>query len=89
MDLTKLLRNSGTARDCEISFVILSAVGLLCIVILYLACLFEGNVPKGLFLAAIAYFIPGAIISCFGASLYFSHWLFLSRDGGPNTDISR
>jgi hypothetical protein len=55
MDLTKLLRNNGTASDCEISFVILSALGLLCIVILYLACLFEGNVPKGLFLVAIEY----------------------------------
>jgi hypothetical protein len=67
-NLTQLLTDSGTPRHCEISFVVLSSLGLLFIIPLYLACLFEGSAPKP-FLAAIAYSVPGAMLSLFGAFL--------------------
>ena len=86
MDLTRLLKSSDTARECEILFAVLSGLGLLCIFILYAACLFQGSIPKGLFLAAIAYCIPGAILLFFAASLYFARWLFLSARVGATKD---
>lgn len=76
MDLTRLLKNSSTARECEVCFVALSGLGLLCIIILYVAWLFQGSAPT-FFLVAIAYCIPGAILFFFNASLYFARWLFL------------
>ena len=84
MNLARFLKNSGTMRDCELSFVVLSTIGLLCMIALYVACLLEGFLPK-LFLAAIAYCVPGAVVSLFGASLYFSRWLSLQGGrGGAN-----
>ena len=82
MDLARLLKNSSTAREYEVCFVALSSLGLLCVIILYAACLFQGNAPT-FFLVAIAYCVPGAILFFFSASLYFARWLFLS-EGGAN-----
>ena len=83
--MTKWLKSSGTVRDCEVGFVVLSSFGLLCIVSLYVACLLQESAAK-LFLAAIAYGVPGAILAFFGASLYFARWLSLS--GGEGTTKS-
>ena len=82
MDLTRILKNSNTARECEVLFVVLFGFGLLCIILLYAACWSEAYIPRGLFLAAIAYCVPGAILSFFAASLYFARWLFLSGGAG-------
>ena len=81
MDLTRMLKNSDTARECELLFVILSSLGLFFLILLYAACWSE--VSRGLFLTAIAYCVPGAVIFFFVASLYFARWLFLS--GGVGT----
>lgn len=81
MDLAKLLRNSRTTRDCEISFIISTAVGSICFVTFYVSCLFEHQLPPGLFLAAMAYGIPGGVLSFFSASLYFARWSVLSNNG--------
>lgn len=79
MDLTRWLKNSDTVRDCEVLFVVLCCLGFLWMIILFLACWLEA--PRGLFLAAIAYCVPGAILCFFAASLYFARWLFLSEGG--------
>jgi hypothetical protein len=82
MDLTRMLKNSDTARECELLFVVLSSLGLLCLILLYAACWSEGYISRALFLAALAYCVPGAILFFFVASLYFARWLFLSGRGG-------
>ena len=82
MDLTRMLKNSDTARECEVLFVVLSSLGLFCLILLYAACWSEAYITRGLFLAAIAYCVPGAILFFFIASLYFARWLFLSGGAG-------
>jgi hypothetical protein len=81
MDLTKWLRNSSTARDCEIAFVGCVGIGLLCLFIVCAVFLFQEQAPKWISLMALAYCVPGAILAFFGASLYFARWLFFSEGG--------
>ena len=59
-----------------------SSLGLLCLILVYAACWSEAYISRGLFLAAIAYCVPGAILFFFAASLYFARWLFLSGGAG-------
>jgi len=79
MDLTKILLNCRTARDCERSFLAVTALGFICIVIFYISCLLEQDLPHGVFLASMAYCIPGAVLFLFSASLCFARWQFLSK----------
>lgn len=81
MDLTRWLRNSSTARDCETAFVGCVGVGALSLLIVFAVVLFQEQSPRWIFLMVLAYFVPGAILAFFGASLYFARWLFLSADG--------
>jgi hypothetical protein len=82
MDLTRMLKNSRTPRECEVLFAVLSSLGLVCFILLYAACWSEAYISRGLFLVAIAYCVPGAILFFFAASLYFARWLFLSGGAG-------
>jgi hypothetical protein len=69
MDLTRWLRNSSTARDCETAFVGCVSVGLLCLFVVYAVFLFQEQAPEWVPLLALAYCVPGAILAFFGASL--------------------
>ena len=81
MDLTRWLRNSSTARDCETAFAGCVGVGFVCLFVVCAVFLFQEQAPKWVPLLALAYCVPGAILAFFGASLYFARWLFFSGGG--------
>jgi hypothetical protein len=85
MVLTRMLKHSDTVGECQVLFVVLSGLGLLCLILLYVACWSEAYILKGLFLAAIAYCVPGAILFFFVASLYFVRWQILSCGAGAKS----